>query len=380
MQNPIRSIPIALTILTVISGMLSWLVPAARSAGAQDTAAGTGALAADTSGNYNTADGYEALFGNTTGLYNTGLGAQALLSNTSGTENAATGINALFENTTGSYNTANGAGALYHNTIGNDNTGFGYQALFSNTAGGSVTGLGYKALYNNTLGFNNVAAGDGALNGNTTGDYNVAVGYQTLSGNTTASNNIALGNVGNSGDNSTIYIGTQGTQTQTNIAGIYGTTISGATVTINSSGQLGTMTSSSRFKDNIQDMSATSAALYALRPVTYHYKPQLDPQGVAQYGLVAEEVEKVNPALVVHDPDGQPHSVRYEAVNAMLLNEFLKEPAKVRAQEARMQGQDVAIARLEAEVKEQSALLQKVSARLAAVIPATPRLAVNNER
>jgi hypothetical protein len=167
----------------------------------------------------------------------------------------------------------------------------------------------------------------------------------------------------------TIRIGTA--QTSTFIAGIFSQFSGGLPVLVDGSGKLGTGVSSVRFKQNIQDMGESSDALMALRPVTFHYKPELGPNGTAQFGLVAEEVEKVNPALVVRDADGKPYTVRYEAVNAMLLNEFLKEHKKVEELEG-------IVASLAATVKEQAAQIQKVSAQIE-VNKTAPQIVLNNQ-
>jgi len=234
------------------------------------------------------------------------------------------------------------------------------------------------ALFSNTDGFNNTAIGDSALFSNTTGRNNIALGDSAGINLTTGKNNIDIGNAGFAGEGNKIRIGTTGTQTKTFIAGISGATVaSGVGVIVGSNGQLGTVVSSERFKDAIKPMDKASEAILALKPVTFHYKQEIDPEGIPQFGLVAEDVEKVNPALVARDDQGKPYTVRYEAVNAMLLNEFLKEHCKNEEQEATIRRQrrdfEAAIAQeqkeieaLTATVKEQSAQIQKVSAKLAA--------------
>ena len=186
----------------------------------------------------------------------------------------------------------------------------------------------------NRTGSNNTAVGSNALLNNSTGGTNIALGESAGLNLTTGNNNIDIGNVGVAGESRKIRIGRQGTQTGTFIAGISGVTVAnGVGVIINTNGQLGTVVSSQRFKDQIKPMDKASEAILALRPVTFRYKHELDPAGIPQFGLVAEQVEKVNPALVAHDADGKAFTVRYEAVNAMLLNEFLKEHRKVEDQE-----------------------------------------------
>lgn len=345
-----------------------------------NTAIGTGVLFLNTVGDQNTGTGAFALFSNTTGSQNTANGFDALYSNTEGGGNTATGVGALFANTTGNLNTVTGDAALSHNSSGNQNTAAGFQALSENTTGslntanGSKalgdnatgaenTGTGYSALISNTTGSFNTAEGSNALSLNTTGNGNIAVGNQAGSNLTTGDNNIDVGNEGVADESNTIRIGTQGTQTATFIAGINGATASGGTaVFVDTNGQLGTLTSSARFKDNIKPMDKASESILALKPVTFRYKKEIDPAGTSQFGLVAEEVEKVNPSLVVRDKDGSPYSVRYEAVNAMLLNEFLKARRQIDAQQK--------------QIEALAAGLQKVSAQLELNKPA-PQTVLN---
>ena len=237
----------------------------------------------------------------------------------------------LFLNTTGGSNTATGADSLYSNTIGNNNTASGGVSLYLNTTGSNNTAEGYSALRNNTTGSSNTAEGNLALENNTSGGSNIAVGDSAGSLLTTGSNNIYIGNSGAaSGESKKIRIGTKGVHSNAYVAGISGVTVaSGVGVLVNNDGRLGTIVSSARYKDAIKPMDKASEAILALKPVTFRYKKDLDPDAIPQFGLVAEEVEKVNPALVARDDQGKPYTVRYEAVNAMLLNEFLKEHRKV---------------------------------------------------
>jgi hypothetical protein len=313
-----------------------------------NTAEGDGALftltgSTDTD---NTAIGYNALY-NDTSFFNTAVGSSALFSLTSGNNNTAAGYKALYSNTTGHDNTANGAAALQSNTS-DANTANGAGALTKNTTGDSNTAVGYRALTSNT-----------------TGSENIALGYYAGSLLTTGTYNIDIGNSGVAGESDTIRIGEQGTQAGTYVAGIYGVTASGGTaVYINSSGQLGTTTSSARFKREIRSMDRASKTILALRPVTFRYKQELDPAGIPQFGLVAEEVEKVNPDLVVRDADGKPYSVRYEAVNAMLLNEFLKQHKAFLEQRSKVQKLEALLEGVNERLREQDAKIQKVSAQL----------------
>jgi len=348
--------------------------------GSNNTATGSQALSSNTTGFDNTATGLNALFSNTEGVGNVANGNSALFSNTTGSNNTANGVGALAANTTGFTNTAGGLNALLSNTTGSENTATGVGALAANTTGFDNTATGLNTLLSNTIGIANTGDGQGALNANTTGGGNVANGHEALFSNTTGSGNIALGDgagfnlttgdnnidIGNFGvaaESNTIRIGTVGTQTRTFIAGISGTAVSGGVpVRVNSSGKLGTAPSSQRFKEAIKPMDKASEAILALKPVTFRYKHELDPDGIPQFGLVAEQVEKVNPDLVARDEQGKPYSVRNEAVNAMLLNEFLKEHRKVE--------------QLEKQVAALTAGLQKVSAQLDASKPA-PQV-VNN--
>ncbi len=310
----------------------------------------------------NTFLGDDALISNS-GFDNVAVGDHALTANTAGGYNTAIGHTALFSNTTGFVNTATGRQALYYNTEGESNTANGEVALGANTTGSFNTGIGTVALNYNTTGNNNTAVGTSALFSNTTGSSNIALGYSAGTKNVTGSNNIYIGSPGTHTDSSRIRIGTPGRQTSTYIAGISGATVaSGVGVIVGSNGQLGTVVSSERFKDAIKPMEKASEAILALKPVTFRYKHELDHDGIPQFGLVAEQVEKVNPDLVARDEQGKPYTVRYEAVNAMLLNEFLKARRQIDAQQK--------------QIEALTAGLQKVSAQLEASKPA-PQV-VNN--
>jgi hypothetical protein len=336
-----------------------------------NTAIGDQALNKNTIGLSNTATGFDALLNNTTGNDNTATGVVALMSNTTGGNNSAMGFAALDRNTTGDNNTATGFEALFSNTTGFDNTANGVSALLLNTTGHSNTALGVEALVGNTTGSNNIAVGDAALNSNTTGSNNVAIGFAASGNLTTGNNNIDIGGnvLGLARETNTIRIGKSGTQQKTFIAGISGKTVAnGVGVFINSSGQLGTIQSSARYKTAIKPMDKASEGILALKPVTFCYKEELDPDKIPQFGLIAEEVEKVNPDLVVHDEEGKVSTVRYDAVNAMLLNEFLKEHRKVEEQQAMITNlrsviakQETANARQEKETRDLRSGLQKVS-------------------
>jgi hypothetical protein len=226
-------------------------------------------------------------------------------------------------------------------------------------------------LAGNTTGNFDTATGIDALVSNTTGSFNIALGAGAGANLTTGDNNIDIGNQGVRDESNTIRIGTQGTQTKTFIAGISDATIGGMEVRVNQNGRLGIKASSKRFKEGIKPMDKASGVLLALRPVTFHYKPEIDPEGIPQFGLVAEEVEKVNPDLVVRDKEGKPYTVRYDQVNAMLLNEFLKEHRKV-------EDQGGMIAKQQKQIEALTAGLQKVSAQLEAS-KAAPQVVNNNQ-
>jgi hypothetical protein len=280
-------------------------------------------------------------------------------------DNTVQGDDALISLTTGAENTAIGFEALLNNTAGFNNTATGFEALFSNTTGSNNTAAGEGALSNNTTGSNNTALGRAALLKNTIGSFNIALGDNAGLKLTRGNNNIEIGNQGIAGEADTIRIGTQGTQTATFIAGISGATIpTGVPVIVDSGGHLGTTTSSARFKEAIKPMDKASEAILSLKPVMFHYKHDLDPAGIPQFGLVAEEVEKVNPDLVARDGDGKAYTVRYEAVNAMLLNEFLKEHRRVEQEEAKLTEQASEIAELKTALARQAETLDKVTARL----------------
>jgi Chaperone of endosialidase len=319
----------------------------------------------------NTAIGSGALMSNSVGYDNTATGVGALESNAIGHSNTANGAFALEFNTTGSDNTATGAGALAFNN-GNFNVADGFFALFGNTRGGKNTATGAFALVNNTTGQRNTATGYSALFNMTTGGNNIALGDDAGSNLTTGFNNIDIGNLGVADESGTIRIGNAVDQTATFIAGISGATVpTGVAVIVDASGHLGTTTSSARFKQDIQPMDKASEAIHALKPVTFHYKQEIDPDGIPQFGLVAEDVEKVNPDLVARDEQGKPYTVRYEAVNAMLLNEFLKEHRRNETQQKQIEA-------LTAMVKEQAAQIQKVSAALEAR-ESSPQIVLNNQ-
>jgi hypothetical protein len=388
------------------------------------TAEGQNALLSLSTGAANTAVGWLSLRSVTTGSFNTGVGAGTLALNT-GDDNTATGVAALLLNTTGHDNTANGTAALVHNSTGNDNTAVGAFALNNNTDSGN-TATGSNALLSNTTGSNNTAIGDGALAANTDGSLHTAVGFHALanniasetgintavganalSANTTGGENTAVGNfalpfntIGSLNtalgfgagagiltvSNVTCIGPVSGVSTVAGevgdscyIAHIHDQPVDSGTaqfVFVDEDGKLGTTNfSSQRFKKEIRPMGQTSEALLALKPVTFQYKN--GKTGAPQFGLIAEEVSKVNPDLVVHDKNGQVVAVRYDAVNAMLLNEFLNEHQAFTEERHKVDNLEAAVAGLVTTVKEQAAQIQKVSAQVEMNKPA-PHVVLGN--
>jgi len=290
----------------------------------------------------NTAEGTNALFSLTTGVENTAIGFNSLLNLTIGSSNTGVGLCTLVHDISGIRNVATGAFALF-NTNGNYNVGTGYQAVYSNKTGSYTTGVGYQALFNNVSGTSNTAVGFRA-------------GY-----NITNSGNVCIG----SG-----VLGVAGEINTTRIRNVYGSVAGARIVYVNADNKIGTLASSLRYKEDIKPMDKASEAIFALNPVTFRYKKDIDPAPALSFGLIAEEVAKVSSELITSDEDGKPQTVRYEAVNAMLLNEFLKEHRTVQEQQKEIDA-------LKAELKEQKALIQKVNDKVELVRPA-PQVADNS--
>ena len=338
-----------------------------------NTAEGKNALFDLTTGVANTANGWYSLFNNTDGSYNTAVGAGTLLFNVGdqttneGTQNTAIGTAALLFNTMGFGNTAVGVTALSSNDIGDNNTAIGHDALKSST-GDVNTAVGSNALALNTTGDTNTAVGSSALHANTFGVSNTALGFAAGLGVTTAFNVICIGSTAGqsvSTASNVICIGASGANVPNScfIGHIYSNAqpIVGTdpdSVTITSNGRLGRgNVSSRRYKHDIQPMDKASEVIYALKPVSFRYHNEYDATQTLAFGLIAEEVAEVYPDLVGRNPQGAAESVRYEQINAMLLNEFLKEHRK-------NEEQGLTIARLEQEIEALSAGLQKVRAQL----------------
>jgi len=408
----------------VANTAIGWYSLFGTSSGSNNTAVGAGALDLNTADN-NTAVGVAALLLNTTGINNTANGVGALVFNNTAEENTATGAFAMYSNTEGEFNTANGAFALYFNTTGERNTAIGDSALYQNIGGSRNTAVGNPALLSNTTGNDNTAVGAGALilnhvSENTAigadalsadhdGAGNTATGVLALRDNIIGNDNTASGNrallISNANDNSAVgafslsanttgFFNTAlgfgaGTSvvTANNVICI-GANIAGADVDnscyigsiwqqaggsqavyVNASGKLGAQVSSRRFKDEIKPMEEASEVIYLLKPVSFRYKQEIEPARPVAFGLIAEEVEEVNPDLVARDKEGKPYSVRYDQVNAMLLNEFLKEHQTVQAQQKEIDA-------LKQELKEQRALIETVTARIGSD-KAEPQLVVD---
>ena len=350
-----------------------------NTSGNDNTAIGASALQSNTTAVGNTAVGSEALVANTTGALNTVVGAAAMPSNTIGNDNTAVGPHALFSNTEGNNNTALGRAAMEGNTTGVDNTAIGFFALAANTTAQNNTAVGFEALksFNGIVGFN-TAVGANALSNATTGDNNTAIGDGALSNLTAGLSNIAIGlgagsqlttGIGN------VFIGIVGSvpgeDSHTYIRNIDTDTVAGANVTVDlATGRIGHAASSKRYKEEIAPMNNASEMLYRLTPVTFRYKKEINRTQSLEYGLIAEDVAEVDPDLAIRDGKGRIESVRYDHVNAMLLNEFLKEHRKVQELEATVVHQQKSFARQQAQIEALASGLQKVSAELEISRPA----------
>jgi len=343
-------------------------------AGNQNTATGLRALANDTNGGFNTATGVFSLFSNTSGFFNSATGAYSLANNVSGTQNTATGYGALYRNTDDD-NTATGYAALFRNTTGSINTANGAFALNRNTFGSGNTANGYQALYYNTGGSNtgnfNTAIGDFALYQNATGSLNTAVG-DDAGYNITGSGNVCIGAgvTGGIGENDTTRI----RNVYTTVQPVVG--MDPDYVTVNSSGRLGRANvSSRRYKHDIKPMDKASEALFALKPVSFRYNKDYDATQTLAFGLIAEEVAEVYPELVGRNGKGEPESVRYDQINAMLLNEFLKEHGKVEQQSGNLENQaskikeqETTIAQLKSDAANQQATVSELKKGMEIVV------------
>jgi hypothetical protein len=367
------------------------------------TAEGCNALAVLTTGAGNTGVGWYSLFSVGAASFNTGVGAGTLVLNTADS-NTAVGAAALLLNTTASRNTAVGTDALVFNDTGPSNTAVGYQALFANVSGLENTAIGDQALLNNTGNFN-VAVGGAALLTNTTGSENTACGGGALN-DTTGNDNTAVGfqaGILATTGNGNVYIGAgmsgvAGEANHTYVRNVNTTTVSGGntdSVTVDlTTGLLGHLSSSRRYKEEIKPMNDASETLFALKPVTFRYKKDIDKSQSLDYGLIAEDVAQVDPTLAIRGRNGQIESVRYGAINAMLLNEFLKEHKKSEEQRATIAELQSTVAQqrkdfeattvqqqrrmevLTAQIKEQAAQIQKVSAHLE-VSKSAPQIVAN---
>jgi uncharacterized coiled-coil protein SlyX len=334
------------------------------------TAEGCDALNSLTTGTGNTGLGWRSLFLTTDGSFNTGVGVGALVLN-NGSSNTAVGAVALLLNTTGSNNTAVGTGTLVNNTT-DRNTAVGANALNADNSGTDNCAVGFEALTSDTTGGANTAVGRGALDQNVTGNFNTAIG-KDAGGLATGSGNVYIGH---------LIAGVAGENNHTYIRNIKDTSVNGGgadIVTIDlTTGLLGHASSSRRYKEDIRPMDKTSEVIYQLQPVTFHYKKEIDRTQSPAFGLIAEEVAKADPNLIVRDSRGQPESVHYEMVNAMLLNEFLKAHQKLEAQDATIAELKSTVAKQQKGMEALTAQVQKVSAQIEVNKPA-PQLTANNE-
>jgi len=368
-KTPLRSLVIALMLLCFALVPQTQAVSPPPDGGypGNNTAEGSGALFNLTSGASNTALGYQTLSKDTTGSYNTAEGIQALFRNTTGPQNTATGNGALNYNSSGSFNTADGANTLFTNTSGSDNTAIGASALTFNRTASENTGIGAAALADNRIGSQNTVAGAKALQSGRAHANVIALGYSAGSARGYGDfNEIWIGNVGTNAGFTKIRIGD--VQTATFIAGIFGATVLGDAipVNINSNERLGTASSSRRFKKEIQPMDKASEAVLALKPVKFNYKNDITDK--PQFGLIAEDVAAVNPDLVVRDKNGEIYTVRYDAVNAMLLNEFLKEHRRVGQQAREMQQQQATIAELKSDGAKEDVTISEFQKQMESVV------------
>ena len=340
--------------------------PGVVSFATNNTRGGTDALLNNTAGYNGTAFGVNALRNNTSGASNTASGYQALYYNTTGFRNTAIGANALFANTIGTTNTAAGYAALGNNTTGNLNAACGCRALDSNTTGTANSGHGAHALCANTSGDDNTASGYRALGANSTGNRNIGIGYKAGNALTTGSDNIAIGNVGVAAEAATTRIGS--VQTRAFIAGIRGVTTGnadGIAVLIDSNGQLGTVSSSRRFKEDIHDMGDATDKLLDLRPVVFRYRPEVQGgERPIEYGLIAEEVAEIFPDLVVYDDEGLPLTVKYHLLSSLLLNELQRHRRRENAEIAELRRRMDGMTDLQAEVASLGSQMAAMSRRL----------------
>ena len=320
-----------------------------NTSGNYNTAIGSGSLSYNTDSWGNTAVGYAALY-SSTGSHNTATGFTSMEFNGTGYYNSAYGEETLLMNNSGNYNTAVGSAALKSNVSGSGNTAVGGSALQANT-GAENTGCGASSLFSNTSGDSNSAFGRRALYHNTTGSNNIGLGAFAGSNVTTGSNNIEIGSAGGAGDQNTIRLGTQGSHTAAYVAGVFGTPVTGSPVYITSTGQLGVLASSERYKIRIAPMGNSTDRLQQLKPVTFQLKQ--DPGGAVQYGLIAEEVARVYPELVIRDAAGRIEGVRYDELAPMLLNDLQQQRKQVAEMRAAM-----------ADLKQQYAAMQAALRKL----------------
>jgi len=347
---------------------------ATSSIATSNSAFGTRSLEHNSTGADNTAAGCSALNAHTANIYNVAIGSFSLFSDSTGGANTALGAYSLYFN--GGYNnTASGYEALVNTTTGANNTAFGSDALYSNTAGKGNEAQGVNALFNNDSGIRNLGIGSNALYDNVSGSYNVALGFNAGDNQTTGNDNIYIANPGVAEESQALRLGAQGTAgvqgsgiLSAFIAGVATSQVTGSAVYITPSGQLGVLASAERFKTDVETMGAASERLAQLRPVTFKLKT--DPKGTLQYGLIAEEVAKVYPELVIHGADGRIDGVRYEELAPLLLNGVQQQQARLIAQARKADAEAQVIHELEAQADQadaQARIIHGLEAQIASL-------------
>jgi len=352
-----------------------------NSTGSWNSAFGAWAMVLNTTGRKNSALGFAALYSNTTGERNTALGHEAMRYNQTGDGNAAVGDSALWRNE-GNDNVAMGSSALFNHTTGNNNVAIGARALQAPflaypSTGSNNTVVGAQALFYGGSAAENTAVGVNALAGpspgpstaaagntavgmnalrNATGSGNVAVGHSAGIDQDTGSDNVYLANAGVASESGQIRIGNSADHSAAFVAGIHGASVDGGTdmaVFVDGTGKLGTVPSSIRFKESVRDLGSASQALLKLRAVSFEYKRDAaHGDAPRRYGLIAEEVDRVAPDLVIHDDDGRPFAVRYEFLTPMLLNELQRQESRIAAHRHQLEVQSRRIAELQERLDE----------------------------
>ena len=319
--------------------------------------------------------GYNALFTGPFSDANLFVGPQAGMNNVGGqgVGNTFTGTQAGFSNTTGTFDTFYGFQAGAGNTTHSANTFIGYDAGYQTSTGGGNSFLGWATGYTANGYFDTYLGYQAGYF--LSGDHNIAIGDNAGLNNNSGTGNIYIGSQAFGNESNTIRIGgtylNGGPQTSAYIAGIYGASVGnqGIPVVVDNNGQLGTIVSSRRFKEQIKDMADSTNALMQLRPVTFVYKPEYAKgDRTLQYGLIAEEVAQVYPDLVAYDKDGQPFTVRYQYLASMLLNEFQKQHHREEEQAQVIESQKQEIEGLRQQLQLQSVSMQMRMSKLESLV------------